>query len=134
TLAHVNSLCGTAATATMTFDEPGDDYDSRSCFYDGARGADVSALRANFHAGASAAQARFQEDHGALAGNGTITDLTAPGDDAFYLEDLPTNSASIHVVEGDVYVTVNDNVVSAANAPLTMQCLTVLASEVLAVR
>jgi hypothetical protein len=138
TMAHVNDLCGTHATATMSFDEPGadsgTDYDSRSCFYDGARGPDVSALRATFHGGASAAQARFQEDRGALAGNGTITDLSAPGDAAFYLEDLPTNAASIHVVEGDVYVTINDNVVSAQSAASTMQCLTALASEVLALR
>lgn len=139
TLAHVNSLCGTAATATMSFDEPGTqsgtDYDSRACFYDdGASGPPVSALRDTFHGGASAAQAQFQADHAALGGNGTITDLNGLGDAAFYLEDLPTNHAEIHVVQGDVYVTINDNVVTAQTAAATMQCLITLAPEVLAVR
>jgi len=136
-LARVNALCGTNATATQSFDEPGTDsgtdYDSRACFYDdGPSGPPVSALRDSFHGGPSAAQARFHEDHDVLTG--TITDLDGLGDGAFYLEDLPTNHAEIHVVDRDVYVTINDNVVTALNAALTMQCLTTLAPEVLAVR
>jgi hypothetical protein len=136
-LAHVNALCGTTTTMTTAFDEPGApsgiDYDSVACFYDGpqAAGPEVRALRFSFHAGASAAQARLDQDRSALVG--TITDVSGIGDAGFYLEDLPTTSAEIHVVEAADYVTVQHLVVSAQNATLVRQCLTTLATEVLAI-
>ena len=133
-IAHVNGLCGTTAATTTSFDEPATDYDSVACFYDGPQvpGPEVRALRLTYSGGASAAQARLEQDRAALVG--TITEVPGIGDLGFYLEDLPTTMSSIHVVGAADYVMVMHNVVSAQNATLVRQCLTTLATEVLAIR
>jgi hypothetical protein len=135
-LAHVNSLCGTTAASPIPVDQsapPAQNIDM--CLYQNPAGAGQQAVVARFcfPDAASAAQSFSGEhDRSLSAGEGTETDLTGVGDQAFYRAYADQKTTSVYAVKGNLLAMVEVDVVTPGTEAAVKQCLLTLTNEVLA--
>jgi hypothetical protein len=135
-LAHVNSLCGTTAASPTPVDQsapPAQNIDM--CLYQDAAGAGQEAVVARYCFPDAASAAQFftgEHDRGLSAGDGTETDLTGVGDQAFYRAYVDQKTTSVYAVKGNVLAMVEVDVVTASTEAAVKQCLLTLTNEVLA--